>query len=611
MLRPIPTVWFELVVLRRDLARAMECVAGTRVVQLEARTTAVGALGDAQSTLASEQVRFEELRDRLGGYWPAATLQPFREDADLVRRFRGAMERLDAWSARAEGLVDTLGAARAEIADLGLLVNLFAGIGERAHDLGRLSRIGPRVASFVGHAPTGTGLPRLPAGMAVDVSSGTGSDFIFALGRAPEISDLAERAEAAGWTRLVLPDWLPDTTDEALVAIRERLAARHAEYASAEADLADLHERFRLAEALGTIAQIRWLLGCARDVDESRRFARITGWALEPELDRLEQGLAECAVFHVLAFPTPPKDAEPPVVLFNPAWARRFEALTRMIGMPGAGEADPTIVVALVAPVLFGFMFGDVGQGFVLLLAGLALRRRFPALAILIPGGIMSMIFGVLFGSIFGREDVIPALWLHPLNEPILLLTISVGAGAVILLTGLTLRALQMRWQGRWRDWLAGDAGLVVCYLGLLGAVVWGVPSLVVAGLAAAWFIAGSARAEGLAAAGKAVGELVETILQLLVNTVSFARAGAFALAHAGLSVAIVGLADASGPVFYWIVLALGNLFVLALEGLVVSIQTTRLLLFEFFIRFLTGGGRAFRPLVPPGPAHSHLKEAH
>ena len=62
----------------------------------------------------------------------------------------------------------------------------------------------------------------------------------------------------------------------------------------------------------------------------------------------------------------------------------------------------------------------------------------------------------------------------------------------------------------------------------------------------------------------------------------------------------MVALADASGPLWYVVVLVLGNVLILALEGLVVGIQTTRLMMFEFFVRFLTGTGRAFRPLLPP-----------
>ncbi len=119
----------------------------------------------------------------------------------------------------------------------------------------------------------------------------------------------------------------------------------------------------------------------------------------------------------------------------------------------------------------------------------------------------------------------------------------------------------------------------------------------------AVWFILGAAIVahEGrLSALAAAAAEFVEQALRLLVNTVSFARIGAFALAHAGLSVAIIEMAQASGHIGYWLVLIVGNVLVIALEGVVVSIQTTRLLLFEFFIRFLAGAGRAFKPLPPP-----------
>ena len=104
-----------------------------------------------------------------------------------------------------------------------------------------------------------------------------------------------------------------------------------------------------------------------------------------------------------------------------------------------------------------------------------------------------------------------------------------------------------------------------------------------------------------VAAVATALAELVERLLQILINTLSFARVGAFALAHAGLSSAIVALMDAAGhPLAAAAVLVIGNLIVIVLEGLVVSIQTTRLVLFEFFARFLEAQGRVFRPLPPP-----------
>ena len=102
-------------------------------------------------------------------------------------------------------------------------------------------------------------------------------------------------------------------------------------------------------------------------------------------------------------------------------------------------------------------------------------------------------------------------------------------------------------------------------------------------------------------ALGSGLGELVERALQLLINTLSFARVGAFALAHAGLSMAVSILAqEADGFVLRALVIVLGNVVIVVLEVMVVSIQTTRLVLFEFFARFLSGMGRPFRPLAPP-----------
>ena len=98
-----------------------------------------------------------------------------------------------------------------------------------------------------------------------------------------------------------------------------------------------------------------------------------------------------------------------------------------------------------------------------------------------------------------------------------------------------------------------------------------------------------------------AIAELVETLLQLFVNTLSFLRVGAFALAHAGLASAIVALAaSVHARVVSWALLLIGNAVMIVVETLIVGIQTTRLVLFEFFIRFVHSSGRPFRPLPSP-----------
>jgi V/A-type H+-transporting ATPase subunit I len=175
--------------------------------------------------------------------------------------------------------------------------------------------------------------------------------------------------------------------------------------------------------------------------------------------------------------------------------------------------------------------------------------------------------------------------------------------------TGLLLDACQHHWCGLAGRWWLARSGLLVAFVALLTALVW-LPALWIALVAVAWFVVGEsllARSDRWAHAGAAFGEAAESLLQMLVNTVSFVRVGAFALAHAGLSAAIVGVAEATGgAVPFWIVMVLGNLLIITLEGLVVGIQTTRLVLFEFFIRFLRAQGRRFKPLAAPQATAGH-----
>jgi V/A-type H+-transporting ATPase subunit I len=206
---------------------------------------------------------------------------------------------------------------------------------------------------------------------------------------------------------------------------------------------------------------------------------------------------------------------------------------------------------------------------------------------------------------VFGVHTLVPALWLHPLDAPLTVLLVPLAGGAVLLTLGLGLNALEAWWRGQWRLWLLTDAALIVVYLGLLAAFV-APAALLVAAAGALYFCAGHmAHARRLTAAFSAFGELIEKTLQILVNTLSFARVGAFALAHAGLSSAIVALMDAAdSSIAKALVLVIGNVVVIVLEALVVSIQTTRLVLFEFFTRFMQGQGRAFRPLPAPPSIH-------
>ena len=367
-----------------------------------------------------------------------------------------------------------------------------------------------------------------------------------------------------------------------------------------------LGDKHHLAQALGELRKMSWFLKNVSALPVSSNFAWITGWTSDRSGDRLRKALMLQGSRAILHFPHTPEGAQPPLILHNPWWAKPFEIFANLLGMPDHNEADPSRVLALLAPLLFGYMFGDVGQGFILLMAGIFLKDRWPLLRILIANGASAMVFGLVFGSVFGREDLISPLWLHPINDPLPVLAVPLLAAVFVMLTGLTLKAMESRWRGGWVRWTHMEAPVIGVYLGIVSVFLsQNTFSLILIISSLIWFLVGSL----LLSNGKllpvfaAVGALFEAVLQLMLNTVSFVRVGAFALAHAGLSTAFNIMADnADSFAVFLLILLLGNIIVIVLEGLVVSIQTTRLILFEFFIRFLQANGRVFKPLTGPTP---------
>ena len=104
----------------------------------------------------------------------------------------------------------------------------------------------------------------------------------------------------------------------------------------------------------------------------------------------------------------------------------------------------------------------------------------------------------------------------------------------------------------------------------------------------------------------QAIVELFETLISMLSNSLSYVRIGAFAVAHGGLSAVIFILAGMVGSphsVGYWIVVLIGQLFIVGFEGLIVGIQTMRLEYYEFFSKFFSGGGMRYKPLTLLPPA--------
>lgn len=322
---------------------------------------------------------------------------------------------------------------------------------------------------------------------------------------------------------------------------------------------------------------------------------------------------------------------EPPTKLKNPKLFKPFEMFVRMYGLPAYNEFDPTIFLAVTYTFIFGAMFGDVGQG-LLLFAGGALLYKFKKMdlaAIISCAGIFSTFFGFMFGSFFGFEDVLDAVWMRPLSNmtnlpfignlnTVFIIAIAFGMFLVMgtmiinIINGLKAHDMESALFGT-----NGVAGLVFYFsvvvtifffmtghklpAAIVLIVMFVLPLLVIAAKEplTAYIKKKPKLIEGGIGMFLTQGffELFEVLLSYFSNTLSFVRIGAFAISHAAMMEVVLMLAGAeNGASPNWIVIVLGNLFVCGMEGLIVGIQVLRLEYYEFFSRFYKGTGREFKP---------------
>lgn len=325
----------------------------------------------------------------------------------------------------------------------------------------------------------------------------------------------------------------------------------------------------------------------------------------------------------------------PPVKLKNSFLAKPFEFYTEMYGVPKYNEIDPTLFIAITYTVIFGIMFADVGQGIILSIVGYLMwkLKKMKIGPILIPCGISSAVFGLVFGSVFGFEHLLDPLYksLFNLDEKpievmssdsiILILLSAVAIGIFLVITAMCLNVYSSFKQGDIGKALFGSSGIagIIFY----SAIVFGVAGQLLLGLSIfnLPYILGlivfpylliffSEPLGGLIKrepdwqpeswGGYIMEHLIESIeflLEYVTNTVSFLRVGAFVLVHAGMMMVVFVLAETAGAVAYWPVVVFGNIFVMVLEALLVSIQVLRLEYYEMFSRFYSGEGRAFEPV--------------
>lgn len=420
----------------------------------------------------------------------------------------------------------------------------------------------------------------------------------------------------AGWRELPVPDELrthPQAARAWMEAERTRMDAQ----SGATCQVIDgLRGRFapRLHEARLRLALARPLAEAALASVRGRGgLTSLSGWVPRRQLEALRDTLD--ARFHGrywldLREPSAGEIAEVPSLMRYPGWLKPFIPLVKSYGVPRYGEFDPALPFAFTYLLLFGAMFGDIGHGAVILLLSLGFVRRLGRMAwVGVAAGAVSMLFGLLYGSIFGYENLIEPLWLSPMHDPIRVLGVAVAFGVGFIAFTLLFNAGNKWAAGRVAEALFDSTGLagLLFYLGavgglasLTGALDVAQPSWMLAG-AGIVTVAGYKWHEALGGVGERILvtliETLETAINLFSNTLSFMRVAAFSLNHVALALAVFTIAHGLEATGHAVAIVLGNSVIIVLEGGIVAIQALRLMYYEGFSRFFSGDGREFAPL--------------
>ena len=405
----------------------------------------------------------------------------------------------------------------------------------------------------------------------------------------------------------------------------------------------------------GELLAIRSQLNTLLSMDEAQKhfgktakLSCISGWAPKTEVDGIRQIVDEATNGTGIVEVIEAEDdalvkagvESVPVKFQNGPLLRPFQMLISNFGMPRYNELDPTIFVGITFVLMFGFMFGDIGQGLVLLLVGLFMKFSKKKLdetirdagVLLSFCGLSAIVFGFFYGSIFGYEHLIHHLWVNPLKMDIaegsllsdihrLLLT-AIGMGVVFTSVAIIINIINHFMTKHVYEGIFDKFGLIglIFYWSALATGLW----MVIKGSIATWQIVlivtplvllfikeplhNLLHKHGLFHGESPFGILLEGVLDLMETftgymsgTVSFIRVGAFAISHAALCMAvflIVGMLSKLPLSSLWqaIIIIVGNVIVIAFEGMVAGIQCIRLEYYELFGKYFSSEGVEYKP---------------
>ena len=437
--------------------------------------------------------------------------------------------------------------------------------------------------------------------------------------------------------RIRIPEFVHGTPERAKETLQEEIDNDYKQLQHVNEVLAKLKDecRERFAEIKGELDFLNHTYEARKYVVGLGERFSITGFIVEDDVDKLKRTFEDLKEVEIEVRPAhSDKRLAPPTKLKNGWFARPFSMFVEMYGTPEYEAIDPTPIVAVTYTLLFGMMFGDVGQGLVLILVGyLAYKYKGMQLGdVGVRIGISSTIFGFIYGSVFGNETLLNPVYqtVFGLSEkPIevmtsefipILLVLSVGIGAFLIIFSMCVNIfLQIKNKNMGELFFSqnGVAGLVfytslvggLAYTLLSGNNLFTIPFVLVCLILPLVLIFmkepftnklenKAMYPEGFGAfCIESIFELLEVCLSYITNTISYLRVGGFVLSHAGMMMAvtlIMGMVGSAGGLLVGI---FGNILVMCLEGMIVGIQVLRLEFYEMFSRYFNGNGVAFQSL--------------
>ncbi|MDD4721325.1 MAG: V-type ATP synthase subunit I [Acidaminococcaceae bacterium] len=344
---------------------------------------------------------------------------------------------------------------------------------------------------------------------------------------------------------------------------------------------------------------------------ETQKTFFVQGWVRADKTEVVTKAVAEVTSAYDLNFVEPEEGEIPPSVMENGKFSRPYEFVTELYSRPKIGSLDPDFMMAPFHFIFFGMMLSDAGYGLVLTILLYAVLKLFKPrdsaeklITVILFGGVSTVLWGILFGGWFGLEWR-PLLFV-PMKEPLKMLALCFGLGALHLVTGMCMKIYLLVKRGQvWAaifdevSWLVLFAGLFL--MALLPGEIGRDMAIVGAGTIV---LTGGREKKNVIA--KFFGGLLSlyNISGYVSDLLSYSRLFALGLATGVIAMVINTIAKMlwetgpAGVVIAVFVLVGGHIFNILINVLGSFVHTSRLQYIEFFSKFYEAGGKAFVPLA-------------